>query len=266
MLHHHAATANLNDLFPVPRNPEPTFIEKLVYRRPPYFWWMLALILVTCFTILSWTLCYTIFNAPEVPRHYQIMKKLGRLPVHEDYSTTTPPQLATYSPEILRNKFLALDDKELKKVNQSIMRSYLTNFRENTFCSYVQGRYKVLESRPLDDSDFISQGLVVRLQSYTQADEYTDPSPYPLIVELIFSTIHQSSYKNFKKGAPLQLSLTPHFASVLHAETKVRDDDDTILIITAISLGNKIRPPQSGPFDLKPPLEVNLQAKIPIFE
>ncbi len=105
----------------------------------------------------------------------------------------------------------------------------------------------------------------MKLQAYTQVDEYTDPTPYPVIAEIIFSTPYSGSFEAYFAGDIIELNITPHFASVLHAETIVREDDDTIVVITAISLGSKIRPPHAGPFDLAPPSEVNLEGKLPLF-
>ncbi len=226
---------------------------------------MLALILSLCFTFLSWTLCYTIFNEPEVPRHYEIMKKLDRLPIHTNYASKAKPKLPTSEATTLRNQFLTFSPDEAATINNSMMRSYLTNFNEKTFSSYLKGSFKVLDARALTNEDFITEGFALKLEAYTQLDEYTDPAPYPVIAELIFPTPYSESYKGFHKGDMIKLNITPHFATILHAEKVEREDDDTIVVITAVSLASKIRPPHAGPFDLQPPNEVKLKATMPLW-
>ena len=234
-------------------------------RRPPWFWWFLALILASCFSILCWSLCIAIFNNPEVPRNYEILKKLGRLPEHKAYTSQTAPKHPTGSAAALRKSYLEFTDKEIGTLNNSLMHSYLTNFRTNTFCAYLQGTYKVTNARKLTQDDVISEGFAVQLRAHIQPDEYSELAPYPVIAEIIFPTPYADSYKGFHKGDMLEIDITPHFASLLHVEKWVQEDDDTILIFTAVSLASKLRPPHEGPFDLIPPKEVNLGANYPLF-
>lgn len=241
-------------------------MERLVSRRPPWFWWILGLILASCFTILCWSLCIAIFNHPEVPKNYQILKKIDRLPVLKSYTSQNAPKHSTAQPQQLRNSYVDFTDDELAQVNRSLLHSYLVNFREHTFCNYIEGTYKVLDARKLTKDDIIADGFVVQLQAYTQADEYSDFLPYPLIVELIIPTPYPDSYKGYHKGDMIELEITPHFASLLHLEKQTRTDDDTIIIATAVSLAAKLRPPHEGPFDLTPPKELNLEASFPMFE
>ena len=187
------------------------------------------------------------------------------LPVHENYAEIEAPKLPTIKPLQLRNKFLALSDAEISTINNSLVQSYLTNYNKSTFCEYLNGSFKVLEARKLTNNDFIKQGFAVKLQAYHQVDEYTDITPYPVIAELIFPTHYSNSYSGYYEGDTIKLNITPHFASIIYATRTIRDDDDTIITITAVSLGSKITPPHQGSFDLSPPLEVNLKAQLPLF-
>ena len=63
----------------------------------------------------------------------------------------------------------------------------------------------------------------------------------------------------------LDLSITPHFTSLLNVDRVSIQDDETIVILTAVSLANRLRPPHEGPFDLAPPTELKLDAHFPIF-
>ena len=233
--------------------------------RPPWFWWLLILILASCFAVLSWSLCISIFNHPEVPRNYEILRKLGRLPEPKAFTSQTAPEHPAGSAPVLRKSYLEFSDKQLATVNTSLLHSYLTNFRENTFCNYLEGHYRVISSRKLTKDDIISDGFAVQLRAYRQPDEYTELSPYPVVAEIIFPTPYADSYKAFHKGDMIELGITPHFASLLHVGKVAMKDDDTIVVVTAVSLASKLRPPHEGPFDLVPPAELKLDAAFPLF-
>ncbi|MGB0993659.1 MAG: hypothetical protein ACPG32_14470, partial [Akkermansiaceae bacterium] len=171
-----------------------------------------------------------------------------------------------FSPPQVRKSYLDFTESELQRLNRSLLRSYLTNFQTNTFCSYIEGEFRVVATRKLTSNDIINQGFVIQLRAYTQLDEYSDPAPYPLIVELIIPTPYADSHTGYHPGDPIELSITPHFASLLHVTKQTQEDDDTLVIATAVSLSSKLRPPHAGPYDLRPPEELNLEADYPLFQ
>lgn len=240
-------------------------MERLATRRPPWFWWILLLILCSCFSLLCWSLCISIFNNPEIPRNYEILRKLGRLPIHKAYTSQTAPKHAASSVDTLRKSYLVFNDKELEIINRSLLHSYLTNFVDSNFCAYLEGDFQITGARKLSEKDIISKGFAIQLRAYVQGDEYSDPTPYPLIAEIIFPTPYEDSFKDFHKGDMLELDITPQFASVLNVGKMTQENDDTIIVITAISLAGKLRPPHGGSFDLAPPAELNLEAVFPLF-
>ncbi|NWK57537.1 hypothetical protein HW115_18105 [Verrucomicrobiaceae bacterium N1E253] len=247
------------------KDPEPTWLERMAARRPPYFWWFLGFIVASCFAFLSWSLCIAIFSAPEIPRNYEILKKVGRLPEHKAYTSQTAPSLPSSPAPVLRNSYLEFSDEELATVNRSLLHSYLTNFRTNTFCSYLVGPYRVTNTRKLTDEDIMNEGFAIQLRSYLQPDEYNKIAPYPVIIEILFPTPYPESYQGYHIGDNIELDVTPYFASLLYVSKVEQEDDDTIVRLTAVSLAQKIRPPHAGPFDLAPPTELNLHAPLPLF-
>lgn len=243
-----------------------SFIQRLADRRPPWFWWFVALTLASCFTILTWSLCISIFNNPEIPRNYEILKKLERLPTPRAYTSQTAPKLPSNAAPTLRKSYLVYTPLELSTINRSLLHSYLTNYREKTFSSYLEGTYQVTQTRKLTKDDLITEGFAIQLRAYTQPDEFNEPSPYPVIAEIIFPTPYSNSHRGYHQGDILELGITPHFASLLHVAQLTQTNDDTIVIVTAVSLASKLRPPHAGPFDLSPPEELNLNATVPLFE
>lgn len=249
----------------MPKEPESTFMERLADRRPPYFWWCLGFILAICFSVLSWSLCIAIFNHPEEPRNYEMLRTLNRLPIHKAYTSQTAPALPSTPPPVLRKSYLDFIDTEFKIVNRSLLRSYLTDFRYSTFGTYIKGDYRVTASRPLTDDDIISEGFAVRLRAYIQPDEYNKIAPYPLVAEIIFPTTEAETYRGFKVGDRVELGITPQFASLINVGTITQKDDDTIVRVSAISLAQKIKPPHGKAIELSPPREINLQGAFPLF-
>ena len=241
-------------------------MERFADRRPPYFWWFLGFVLASCFAILSWSLCIAIFNNPENPRNYEILRKLERLPEHKAYTSQTAPSFPTSPAPVMRKSYLEFTENELNIVNHSLLHSYLTHFRENIFSTYLEGTYRVTATRKLNQDDIITQGFAVQLRAYLQPDEYNKIAPYPVIVEIIFPTTYANSHKGYKKGDTLELGITPYFPSLLHVAKIEQQDDDTIICLTAVSLAERLRPPHAGPFDLKPPSELNLHATFPLFQ
>lgn len=86
----------------------PKLIEEPPRRRPPYFWWLLANLLALCFAVLSWTVCLHVFGNPEIPRNYEIMRRLGRLPTLSRYWVLNVPNgnlldpKGLYGPELFQ--------------------------------------------------------------------------------------------------------------------------------------------------------------------
>ena len=216
--------------------------------------------------MLSWVLCLSIFNNPEHAQNYKILDTLGRLPIHEEYTSETAPKLGATTALRLRSQFLEIEQKDINTINRSLLRSYLKNFQDPVFSTYVKGTYKVISTRTLNHNDFITEGFAVKLRAYIHIDEYSKPSPYPIILEMIFPTHSSKSHAGYHKGDTLEIDISPYFASMLHVSTIKKDDDDDITIITAISLANKLKTPHKGSFDLKPPESINIGAKLPLFK
>ncbi len=66
-------------------------VEEPVPRRHSYFWWVLANALALCFAVISWAVCLQVFGNPEIPRNYEILRKLGRLPQLKRYTVLDVP-------------------------------------------------------------------------------------------------------------------------------------------------------------------------------
>jgi hypothetical protein len=245
----------------VPRN-----IKAPPPSKPAYFWWLLANLLALCFALVSWFVCLYIFQNPEVPQNYEILRKLKRVPELKRYVVLDVPNGTARGPQELYKRFFGGSPEERVRVNGLLMRNYLTNFEKPLLLTYVEGRYQIDGVRPLTKEDFISEGVVIRAQALVKPDEFTAESPYPVVIEYVFPTIDEAAASKFKTGDILEVRKSPNCAAVVHVD-KARKDDDDVLLLTVIPIA--YGPYQIGKgssFNIEPPLDLQPAAGFPMFK
>ncbi|MDP7656308.1 MAG: hypothetical protein QF706_09550, partial [Roseibacillus sp.] len=177
-------------------------LKKFIKRRPPWFWWTLAQLLAGAFAVASWSFCLFLFSLPERTWNYETLRKLGRITPVVAYDPIEAPEGTSADPQGLLAKFYSLDNEQIEAHNLHYKRNYITNFTKPEVVHYIEGTYRLTGTRALTEEDFFHPGLVSRLEAVVRTDELADPSPYPVIVELLlplkspvdaglFSTGHQ---------------------------------------------------------------------------
>jgi hypothetical protein len=172
-------------------------------RKPAYYWWMLGNVLAACAAIVSWVLCLNIFLHPEVPRNYEILRKLGQAAVPADLDEMSAPAGEAADPRALYKRWAGLPQKALDRFNAALMKNYLFQLKEKKLIQYVEGTYKVEAVRMLDSHDLFSNGFVVRARAMLPPDEFSDPVPWPVVIEYLFPTPGKQSLINSKRAAAL---------------------------------------------------------------
>jgi hypothetical protein len=236
-------------------------------RRPPYFWWLLANVLAFCFAVISWAVCLHVFGHPEIPRNHRLLERIGRAPELVRHTVLDVPNASALGPRDLYRKFFGLDEADRKRLNPLLVRNYLTNFERPLMLTYIQGDFRIDEVRPLDaNTDFISPGFVVRARAMVQPDDFTEPMPFPVIVEYFFPTPEISMAGAFQPGDILEVAKSPNCAAVLHvARTLV--DDEPALLLTVVPIAYGPYQIEDGPaFDIEPPSRVNPAGRLPVFD
>jgi len=213
----------------------PRTVEEPPPSKPAYFWWGLANAIALCLAIVSWVVCLHVFRHPENPRNYEILRKLHRLPEIKHRELLSAPAAEALGPKDLYRKFFGLDERRTKKLNDALLRNYLTNFDRPLLLNYVEGSYRVEAVRPLEEKDFLQPGFVVRARAMVKPDEYTPPAPYPVVIEYVFPTAHQAAFSWFKPGDLLTVSKTPNCAAVLHV-AKIVGGEEPMLCVTAVPI------------------------------
>lgn len=199
-----------------------------------------------------------------MPRNYEILRKLGRLQELKRYTVLDVPNGTGMGPKELYQKFFGTPDDKLERVNNLLMRNYLTNFDSPLMLTYVEGRYQIQEVRKLTGSDFFDPGVVIRAQALVKPDEYTAEAPYPVMIEYVFPTKKEAAAPWFKQGDILEVKKSPNCAAVMHV-AKARKDDEPVLLLTVIPIAyGDYQVGKSGSFGIEPPTELRPAAGFPV--
>lgn len=243
----------------------PRIIEISPPRRPPYFWWLLANALVLCFAVVSWTVCLHVFRNPEMPRNYEILRKIGRLPELKRHTVLNVPNGNLLDPKGLYAHYFSFTDDQLERFNTRLMRNYLTNFEHALALTYVEGDYRVESVRLLDGGDFISHGFAIRARALVKPDELTKPAPYPVVIEYIFPTGETTATREFRKDDVLAVRKSPNCAAILHIK-RMTEGDEPVVCLTVVPIAyGPYRVGDQLTFGIEPPAEVNPAGRLPLF-
>lgn len=245
-------------------------LENFVKKRPPLFWWFLANVLAITFAISSWVVCLNLFRDPTHPTSYQLMLKVGRIPPLAAFDATSAPRpKKTSGPLELEAQFQKFKNEDLEALNHELLRSYLTNYKKPKFLTYVQGNFKIIETRALAPTDLLPQGVIVKAQAMVTSKKTTDPIAYPVFIECIFPS-KNAKPEYFPKGKTLQLiqrkrGATPHCAAVVQVGS-INYDSDNALYFTVIPLcATDFTTPSKTNITIMPPEAAEIVDPFPVF-
>jgi hypothetical protein len=241
-------------------------VEEDVPPRPAYFWWLLANTLALCFAIVSWAVCLNVFGNPEVPRNYEILKKLGRLPELRRYTVLDVPNGNALSPSELYGKYFGLEGGKRDRLNALLMRNYMRNFGKNLLLTYVEGEYQVSDIRKLEKGAFLHPGFAIRAQALMRPDDFTEPVGFPVVIEYIFPTEDTEASDRFRAGDILEVSKNPNCAAVVHVSKTIADDEPALLLTVIPIAYGPYRVGDAKSFSIEPPKEVNPANGLPVWK
>lgn len=215
--------------------PELRLKDDVVQGRPAYFWWMLANALALCFAIGSWLVCLELFGNPEVPRNYEILRKLGRQPELKAFSAESVPDGIELDATGLYSRFYPMDAGRVKKFNGSLLRNYLMNFDRSESVVHVEGGYRIEKVRALGGRDLITTGILVRARAMVRPDAGMDPAPYPVLIDCILPTRESGAAEKFRVGEMLRLGESGSRVTLLNA-SRAGKGADAMLCFTVVPL------------------------------
>lgn len=241
-------------------------IKQFIKRRPSWFWWTLLNALAAAFAVASWSVCLVVFNFPEHPRNYELLRKWGRLQPVDSYQPLDAPDGTSADPAGLLQKFYALSDEQLAAHNRHFKRNYLTNFKEQEEVSYVEGIYRVTRVRALTADDFFHPGLAIRAHAIVLTDEYNEPSLYPVVIELLLPFDREPSDTVFPEGHLFDFKKLDHRALILHAAKTGSTNEPTVCLTVVPLAFENYRKPDGSPLPLATPDPLNMRAPFPAME
>jgi len=218
--------------------------------------------------ILSWIIFLHIFNNPDIPRNYRILDRIGRLQPIISFNPLDAPKGNTHNPTTLYKKYYNLTQEEIDLLNKQLLKNYITNFKNHSLNTYIQGEYRVLQTRQLTDSDPIAEGIALQAQSLVRPDDFHPPTPYLVLIEIILPNASSSSITEILKGDLININKNPHHFSVLHVKRIERTGDEPLISLTTTPLvyTSSFSPPKGKKIKFAPPERLNLEAPFPIFK
>lgn len=234
-------------------------------RRGHYYWWTLANVLAACVAILSWVLCLHVFGHPEIPRNYDLLKKLGRTESAVGFSLQEAPPGEAADPRALYRRYAELGDEATARLNRALMRNYLTGLEERGLIQYVEGDFEITHVRELDDGDLFPAGFAVRARAMVRPDEFSEPAPWPVTIDYLFPTRNTVASGWFNPGDRLEVSKIPNCAMLMRVGHSEFDDTPLVrLTVVPIAMG-EYRIGKDRSFTIVAPELLNPGARFPIF-
>jgi hypothetical protein len=228
-------------------------------RRINYFWWTVAILLLTGFALAAWLGSFYIFDQPERPDSYRILQKLHKIEAPKRFELTAAPAGEFLNPQQLYERYIGMGSAELAKTNGELARNYIRNYQQvRGLVPYVIGRYTIIAVRELGPGDVFTSGMVALTNAIDNGQlvmEHLYPAK-PEAIPLMKQTLAM--------GLEVKLERTHDITSVIHAERLL----DGRIMITALPLlyGSYTVTRGLGTFRLEPPLSLNLAAGWPVFK
>ncbi len=223
------------------------------------FIWTIILLLLIGFAIACWIGSFYIFGHPEKAFSYSILSKLHKLDPPKRFEVTSAPRGDFLNAKDLLARYGNLTPRELDRVNESLLRNYIRNFKlTQDHVPYIVGRFSILDSYELTDKNLFPSGVVALAQSSQ------DPH---VLLEHIFPTekkVIPILQRMWLTGLDLPLEKSYDLSALIHVE-KLRDGR---MLFTAIPIlyGSYVASTGPGSFSLEPPVKMNVEAGLPVLD
>ena len=226
-------------------------------RKDNLFLWTVFLLLLVGFSMACWIGSYVVFSRPELPLCYRLLRKIKKIDEPQRFKVNAAPTGEFMGPERLYTRFNALNAPALRELNRSLERAYLRNYpTSNELVPYVTGRFTIMESYELHETDFVPSGVVAVAVS----------SDFPkVLIEHIYSASPQDApliRRNLQTGRDIELRRTFELTAVLHVNKLA--DGRMVLTVMPINYGRYEFTGSNGGFDLQPPAMLNVAAGWPV--
>lgn len=222
-----------------------------------------------CLAVFSWMKIPPIFANPQDPENYKLLDKINRLDPIVAFSALEPPEGDIANTQNLYSKFGSLNRNELTALNANLIKNYVTNYKQQTLNTYIQGDFRVIKTRVLNKDDRFMTGIAIKAEALVKVNKFTEAQAFPVWLEIILPNAPASAARNIAEGDLIEINKNPFFASVLYVERIERTDNDPIMSFTVVPLvyESPWNPPRNKEkFNISPPKKLNMDAKLPTFQ
>jgi hypothetical protein len=227
-------------------------------KKDNLFLWTVAIILLIGIALTCWLGTYYIFGHPEKPDSYHILKDvLHKLEPTKRFELTSAPPGNFLNPQKAFETYGSMSSYELNRENEELLRDYIKNYQNTkNLVPYITGRFSILSSYELKNSDFVGVGMVALAQAVDNPQVLIEhlypatPQTLPILEDML------------RSGLDIKLEKSLDLSAVIH----VARTHDGRLIFTVVPLlyGSYSVKQGSGTFSLEPPPQLNPGASLPV--
>lgn len=241
-------------------------MEKDLFERDPemaprrqdhLFAWTVFILLLIGLALACWLGSFYIFGHPEKPESYKILKKLHKIDPPKRFELTAAPPGEFLSAQKLYERYIGYSRLQLQNENDELLRNYISNYVDTKkLVLYVVGRFNILDGYELKNTDLFESGVVALEQSVD----------YPqTLIEHVYTADQRnvsSLQKMLQTGLDVKLEKTLDLAAVVHVE-RLPNGSLQCTVVPLLYGGYALKQ-GSGTFSLEPPLDLNLEAGLPL--
>ena len=218
------------------------------------FWWSLTISTLSALVILSWVSSIYIFNNPSEKIPYKILSKFDKLEPIEKFSKSTPPQSKIgfrSLRELMETEFSNLSGVYLDYQNKKLLKNFIENYKIKNSIYYVKGDFKITNTKILDKSDLITNGIAIEANSKN--------FPKTAVI-FILPALQDQNVETDLIGQDLTLG-TDIFSSVINVSTT--SNKRMTFTVVPIVYGN-FKLPNSLTVNMSPPQKLNIDGYWPL--
>ncbi len=221
------------------------------------FLWTVFILLLIGLAFACWLGSFYIFGHPENPRAYRILKKLHKLEAPHRFEVTAAPRGDFLGPLKLYERYASLSRLQLEQENGALLRNYINNYRDvKALIPYIRGRFNILDSYELGESDFFGSGVVAIAQS----------ADFPkVLIEHVYTAAPENvpMLRNMlQTGLDMSIERTLDLSAVIHVERI--PDGRLMFTVVPLLYGTYALKQGEGTFGLEPPEDLNPAGGMPV--
>gem|GEM_PF-5239990 len=138
-----------------------------------------------CLAVLSWSFFTRVYQLPERPEHYRLLRQFDQLKSAPSMSYEDCEGLGeSLNYESFQNKFHALKNGEIEQLNRVFLRNFLRQYKHAEQVYFLEGRFVIREIKSVNQESLYETGVEVELQSLFFSGLLREKKAYPFFVTL----------------------------------------------------------------------------------